>query len=91
MQYLSALQNLNSVAQGAVSPASTSGMLTWALNAKPTLAFDAAAFSDTVMTSFDLGNLGAGNVSFDVSYQGIYETERQKYFSNLLVAITWEL
>ena len=25
MQYLSALQNLNSVAQGAVSPASTSG------------------------------------------------------------------
>ena len=65
--------------------------MTWTLNAKPTLDFDAAAFSGTVMTSFDLDNLGAGNVSFDVSYQGIYETELWKYFSNLLGAGTWEL
>lgn len=62
-----------------------------ALNAKPTLGFDEAEFSGTVMTSFDLGNLGQGSVSFDVSYQGVYETERRKYFSNLLGAITWEM
>ena len=47
--------------------------LDFSLKALPTLDFRQAEFTGTLATLFDLGK----GFSFDVAYQGIYETERR--------------
>ena len=60
--------------------------LDFSLKSVPKLDFSDAEFTGVVSTSYDLGV----GFSLNVAYQGVYETERRKYFGSLIAAVTWE-
>ena len=60
--------------------------LDFSLKGLTALDFSNTDITGTVSTSYDLGR----GFSFDIAYQGVYETGRRKYFGSLLGAVTWE-
>ena len=59
----------------------------WDLSLKsiPAIDFSSAEVTGTISSSWEI----ADNFTFDVAYEGIYETERKEFFGSLLGAITY--
>ena len=58
----------------------------FSLKALTALDFSNTDFTGTIGTSYEFGR----GFSFDIAYQGVYETQRRKYFGSLLGGISWE-
>ena len=57
----------------------------FSLKSLPAIDFSSAEFTGTIASSWAIAN----NFTFDVTYEGIYETERGKFFGALLGAVTY--
>ena len=57
----------------------------FSLKSLPEIDFSSAEFTGTIASSWEIGE----NFTFDVTYEGIYETERDKFFGSLLGAVTY--